>query len=133
MAFGPTYWVRVQASLDLRPRSTPDPDLAVVLGNARAHLGKPNPTSAALIVEVSHTTLAYDRGRKGSLYASSGIADYWILNVVDQQLEVYRSPVTDATKRFGFRYSDRTDFAAGAFIRPLAAPAASIAVADLLP
>jgi len=131
--FGPNYWVRVQASLDLRPRSTPDPDIAVVHGGIRSHNKNANPTRALLIVEVSHTTLAYDRGWKASLYASCGIADYWILNVLDQQLEVYRSPVADASKRFGFRYGDRTDLTAGAFISPLAAPTASIAVADLLP
>jgi Uma2 family endonuclease len=133
LVFGAGYWVRKHGSLDLRPRSTPDPDLAVVAGDVRTHSGEANPTTALLIVEVSEETLGFDRGRKGSLYAACGIADYWIVNVVDQQLEVYRNPVADATKRFGFRYADRTDLSAGAFISPLAAPTAKIAVADLLP
>jgi Uma2 family endonuclease len=131
--FGTGYWVRAQASLDLRPRSIPDPDIAVVVGNFRSHNRNANPTTALLIVEVSDTTLAYDRSWKASLYAACGIADYWIVNVVDQQVEVYRNPVADASKRFGFRYADRIDLTAGAIISPLAAPTAKIAIADLLP
>jgi hypothetical protein len=89
-AFGPGYWVRVLGSLDLSRWSVPDPELAVVEGAPRSHVNDlGNPTSALLIVEVSETTLRFDRGRKGSLYARSGIADYWILNLVDRQLEVY--------------------------------------------
>src|SRR5947209_5201576 len=56
-AFGPGYWVRVQMSLDLTPHSVPDPDLAVIAGSVRDHLGDvDNPTTALLIVEVSETT-----------------------------------------------------------------------------
>ncbi len=131
--FGPCYWIRVQMSLDLSPHSVPDPDLAVIAGAMRTHTGPNNPTSALLIVEVADTTLSLDRGRKGSLYAASGIADYWIVNIPNNQLEVYRDPVADSTQRFGFRYNSRTILVAGDFVSPLAMPAGQIAVIDLLP
>jgi Uma2 family endonuclease len=132
-AFGPNHWVRVQMSLDLTPYSVLDPDLAVVPGAPRTHDPNFNPTTALLIVEVSETTLRFDRRRKASLYAKVGIADYWILNLVDRQLEVYRNPVPDPTKTFGYGYSALTVLAATDHVTPLALPQANIAVADLLP
>jgi Uma2 family endonuclease len=132
-AFGPGHWVRVQMSLDLSPRSVPDPDLAVVAGDKQSYRGKPNPTSALLIVEVSETTLRLDRARKGSLYARSGIADYWIVNLVDNVLEVHRDPAPDSNQRFGYGYTTKTTHQPSEVVSPLAAPNASIKVADLLP
>jgi Uma2 family endonuclease len=135
-AFGPNYWVRVQLTLDLSPHGVPDPDLAVVAGSVRSHsqtnTSGANPTTALLVVEVSDTTLRFDRGAKMSLYAASGIADYWILNVPDQQLEVYRDPVADASQRFGFRYDQVTVLRAGDVVSPLALQAAQIPVADVI-
>ncbi len=132
--FGPNYWVRVQMTLDLPSISSPDPDLAVVAGAPRTHsAATTNPTTALLIVEVSETTLWYDRHRKSHLYAAAGIADYWVLNLVHRQLEVYRDPVADASQPFGFRYASRTDLAPQDQVSPLAAPQAHILVADLLP
>src|SRR5947209_7577198 len=97
-AFGPGFWVRVQMSLDLSPLSVPDPDLAVVPGTPRSYTTASNPTTGLLVVEVSETTLAYDRNHKAGLYAAAGIADYWIVNLVGRQLEVHRDPVADATR-----------------------------------
>src|SRR5204862_46858 len=91
-----------------------------------------NPTTALLVVEVADTTLSYDRNTKASLYAASGIADYWIVNIPGQQLEVFRDPVPDASARFGVRYSSRTILVAGDVVSPLALPAAQVPVADLL-
>ncbi len=133
IAFGTNYWVRVQMTLDLAPLSSPDPDLAVVAGSPRSHATATNPTSALLIVEVSETTLWYDRNRKAPLYAAAGITDYWIVNLVQRQLEVYRDPVADSTQPFGFRYNNRTIFDPPDKVSPLAAPQAQITVADLLP
>jgi Uma2 family endonuclease len=131
-AFGPGFWVRPLGSLDLTPISVPDPDLAVVPGSCfQPSLN--NPTTALLIVEVSETTLAFDRHEKASLYARVGIADYWIVNLLDRHLEVRRNPVPDATARFGYRYGDETILLVGDFVSPLAAPNAQVAVADLLP
>jgi Uma2 family endonuclease len=120
-------------SLDLSPHSVPDPDLAVIVGTARTIPPTHNPTTALLIVEVSDTTLRYDRRVKGSLYAASGITDYWIVNIPNHQLEVYRDPVADSTQPFGFRYNSQTILVPGDFVAPLALPGGRIAVVDVLP
>lgn len=57
------------------------------------------PTCALLVLEVSDTTLLFDRLRKGSLYAGVGIANYWIVIVVERQLEVYRQPMPMPSNR----------------------------------
>ncbi len=93
-----------------------------------------HPTTAVLIVEVSDTTLASDRHRKASLYACVGIADYWIINLVHNQVEVYRNPVADAAQPFGFRYADATILrVATDTVSPLAESTIQIKVSDLLP
>jgi Uma2 family endonuclease len=132
-AFGRGYWVRVQGSLDLTPFSTPDPDLAVIAGNVRDNTSVDNPTTALQIVEVSLTTLRYDRGRKASLYARAGITDYWIVNLVGRQLEIHRDPVPDCSKKYGYGYAHVTVLQPADVASPLALPTAQIKVADLLP
>lgn len=127
------YWARGQMTLDLSGLSAVDPDVAVVAGAKRSHSMGSNPATALLVVEVSDTSLSYDRGRKASLYAAAGIQDYWIVNVVHTQLEVYRDIVADSAQPFGFRYAQRTVLSRADSIAPLAAPRASIAVADLFP
>jgi Uma2 family endonuclease len=133
IAFGPNHWVRVQMSLDLSPLSVPDPDLAVVAGSIRGSNPNANPTTALLIAEVSESSLGFDRNAKGSLYAAAAIAEYWIVNLVHRQLEVYRDPIPDPSAAFGARYANRVILIAGDFVTPLAAPSARIAVADMLP
>jgi len=86
-----------------------------------------------LVVGISDSTLAYDRGRKASLYASAGILDYWIINLVTPQVEIYRDPVADTAAPFGHRYSQRVDHLPGAILTPLALPNSTVAVVDLLP
>jgi Uma2 family endonuclease len=132
LAFGPAYWVRVQGSLDLSPHGIPDPDLALTMGSPRGATHTIT-NSALLVVEVSESTLSFDRNHKASLYAAGGITDYWIVNLVQRQLEVYRDPIADNTQPFGFRYANRTILDPRDVISPLAAPQASITVADLLP
>jgi Uma2 family endonuclease len=130
-AFGGGYWVSPQAPLDLTLSSEPIPDVIVVPGKPWDYTA--HPTTALLIVEVSETTLSHDRNRKGSLYAAALIQDFWIVNLVDRQLEVYRVGVPDAAGFFGVTYSQQTILVPGAMVSPLALPQARIAVADLLP
>src|SRR5262249_49797536 len=78
-------------------------------------------------------TLATDRGDKGSLYASAGVPGYWVINLVDNVVEVYRNPVPDPSQRFGHRYATRTDHHAGDQVAPLALPGVTVPVAELLP
>ena len=99
VVFGHTH-VRVQLPFALDPASEPEPDLAVVAGTPRDYLAA-HPDSALLIVEVAETTLGFARRSKGSLYARAGIAEYWIVNVGDGALEVYRNPAEDRAAPYG--------------------------------
>jgi Uma2 family endonuclease len=131
-AFGPGFYVRSQLPLALGQRSDPEPDLVVVPG-APEDYEDAHPTTALLVVEVSDTTLAYDRTIKAGLYARAGIADYWIVNLVDHLIEVHRDPQPDATSPLGASYGQVIRHGRGAVISPLAAPQAQIAVDNLLP
>ena len=99
----------------------PEPDVAVIAGSIRDYTDA-HPSTAALVIEVADTSLAYDRTTKASLYAKAGIAEYWIINLNNRQLEVYRSPRVDATQRYGFRYADITIYSATECVAPLAMP-----------
>jgi len=130
--FGAGYWARPQMPLQFGRRSAPEPDVAVVAGSPDDYI-RAHPTTALLIVEVSESSLYYDRGRKASLYARAGITDYWIINLVHYQLEVRRNPVPDSSQRYGFGYRDVMILSPTDHAAPLAVPQARIAVADLLP
>lgn len=124
--------VRLGLPLDTGRRSLPEPDVAVVAGEIRDS-GLTHPTTAALVIEISNTTLRKDRTLKAHLYAQAGILDYWIVNLVDRQLEVHRVPGPDPARRGRFRYSDVTIVPESGRMAPLAAEQSPIAVADLLP
>ena len=130
--FGAGWTVRAQGPIALDADSEPEPDIAVVPGSRRDH-SRAHPSHPVLIVEVADSSLAFDRQEKGSLYARAGIADYWILNLIDQVLEVYREPVAARHAPYGHRYSATVTMRALDTMSPLAAPTAAIVVADLLP
>lgn len=131
-AFGPGWVVRVQEPVALDEESEPEPDLVVVPGQHRDYLAA-HPRRPALLIEVAEWSLAFDRGYKGSLYARAGVADYWIVNLVDAVVEVHRGPTPDLSGEFGWRYADVQTSRSGASISPLSRPDVTIAVADLLP
>jgi Uma2 family endonuclease len=132
VSFGSGYHVRMQGPIDFGQVSEPEPDIAVVAGS-RAQYATHHPTTAVLIVEIAESRLNYDRTRKASLYARAGIADYWIVNLVDKQLEVRRDPRPDPSQPYGHGYASVTILVPPAVVNPLAAPQVSLAVADLLP
>ena len=109
-----------------------EPDVSVVSGDPRDYRDA-HPDRPALIVEVSLSRLTFDRGRKGSLYARAGIQDYWIVNVQDRRLEVYREPIGNSAAPFGWRYGRAVTLGPDQRVSPLAAPEAECDVADLLP
>ena len=92
-----------------------------------------HPSGPVLIVEVADSSLVFDRRYKGSLCARAQVTDYWIVNLRRRTLEVYREPVPTPSARFGWSYASVRRLTATATIAPLAAPHATIAVADLLP
>ena len=92
-----------------------------------------HPSRPVLVVEVSESSLAFDRHHKGSVYARAGLTDYWIVNLVDRVLEVYRDPVQDPAAAFGWKYRSVDSVGTEASISPLALSGARIHVVDLLP
>src|SRR5881296_1608617 len=131
-AFGPGWMVRTQGPIGLDDESEPEPDVAVVPGGPEDYRSA-HPSRPVLTVEVAESSLGSDREGKGSVYARAGLQDYWVLNLVDQVLEVYREPAADPSAPFGWRYARCEVFGPSAHVSPLAAPAASIRIVDLLP
>src|SRR5262245_8566779 len=129
-AFGRGYHVREEKPVALDDLSEPEPDIVVVRGGPRDH--RTHPSSPVLVVEVADTSL-FDRVRKGGLYARAGIADYWVVNLVSDVLEVYREPVRAPSPRGGWKYASVRLLKSKATIAPLAAPRARIRIAALLP
>jgi Uma2 family endonuclease len=113
------------------PGSEPQPDVAVIPGAPRDYTD--HPTVAALIVEVADTTLFDDTTERAELYATAGIADYWVLDVVNRQLHVFRDPVALPAGLGATAYRTHLTLGATDTVSPLAAPTATIRVADLLP
>jgi Uma2 family endonuclease len=133
LRFLPPGWdLRVQSAVTLTD-SEPEPDFAVVRGDENVYLTR-HPTAAdiGLVVEVSDSTLPGDRDDKGRIYAGAGIACYWIVNLVDRQIEVYTAPSgATADPKFG----QRLDYRPGDSV-PLVLPGAApiqVAVLELLP
>lgn len=124
--------VRTQGPLGLDDDSEPEPDVAVVAGSLHDYRAV-HPSRPVLTVEIADSSLEIDRGRKGAAYARAGLADYWIVNLLDDVLEIYRDPGPDASSPFGWGYARRVVLRAADEARPLAAPGAGIRVGDLLP
>jgi Uma2 family endonuclease len=118
--------VSVQDSVVLGPRFGPEPDLALLRPRADDYT-ESNPTAAdiLLIVEIADSSLVYDRGAKALLYAQAGILDYWIVNLVDGQIEVHRDPSPAG-------YQTIESAQRGDAISLVAFPDISIAVTDIL-
>jgi Uma2 family endonuclease len=125
----PAGWdCRTQSAITLAD-SEPQPDVALVRGDERTYLTRhPGPADVGVVIEVSDSTLARDRGDKQRIYAAAGIVCYWIVNLVQGQVEVYTGPA-------GTAYALRDDYRPGDGV-PLTLDGtvvASVPVADLLP
>jgi Uma2 family endonuclease len=95
--------VRGQDPITLSDDSEPEPDVVIARNRSDNYLSShPLAADILLVIEVSDSTLKYDRKTKLSLYAESGISDYWIFNLVDIQLEMHSEPYQK--QRGGFDY-----------------------------
>ncbi len=130
-AFGESYFVSVQCPFDIGEATDPEPDTAVIAGQIRDDANQ-GLTQAALIVEVSDTTLDFDRRTKAPLYAGAGIEEYWIINLKAAQVEVHHQPLPPG-QISGRGYRDVRTYQKGRSITPPAKPDVSVAVDDLLP
>ncbi|QDT15325.1 Uma2 family endonuclease [Alienimonas californiensis] len=86
------WFVRVQNPVTFLT-SEPLPDLLVVAGEGFDWRDRhPGPEDAALLIEVSDSSLSFDRHRKARVYAAAGVTPYWIVNLVDRRVEVHDEP-----------------------------------------
>jgi Uma2 family endonuclease len=120
-----TVWVRVQnpvAFLDYD--SEPEPDLVwAKAGDYSAH--HPQAEDVVLLIEVSESSLAFDQGEKALVYASAGIRDYWVVNLIDRTVDVHRDPQNG-------RYQSLESFGRDSIIAPLAVPDAQLRIALII-
>lgn len=131
-AFGAGWTVRVQLPLVLGQETDPLPDLAVVRGGVRDHAAT-HPTTAGLVVEVSDSTLAADVTEMAELYATAGVADYWVLDLDGRRLLVFRDPAPLPHGLGATAYRTHLTYGSADAVSPLAHPVATVRVADLLP
>src|SRR5262249_37444767 len=107
--------------------SVPEPDVAVVPGRYEDH-DDAHPRGALLVIEVADSSLKQDQLTKAMIYAAAERPEYWIVNVVHDQVEVHRDPDSAARRDPSMSIAER-----GGRIVPVAFPDASIPVDDLLP
>jgi Uma2 family endonuclease len=119
--------VYTQDPIQLNNNSEPEPDLSVVrfdpLDYSQQH---PTAADVYLIIEVADTSLTYDTEIKAKLYAEAGITDYWVLDVSDRRLIVFREPHQQG-------YQSQVILNEQQAITPLAFPDLAIAITDILP
>ena len=114
--------VRCQLSFAASEISEPEPDFMVV---PRGDYLDDHPSQAHLIIEVAESSLAKDRGRKLRLYASCKVPEYWVVNLVERCIEVYREPE-------GAGYARIERYERGQSVQLLVFADVSIAVSDVL-
>lgn len=121
-ALPPSHQLRPQLPFALSDFSMPEPDLVVV---PRRPFGAGHPTESVWMVEVSASSLSFDRDFKMKLYAAACVPEYWIVNTADMQIEVHRDPA-------GKRFRSVQTYDRFARVSPLAFPAISICLDDLI-
>jgi Uma2 family endonuclease len=127
-AFSEGYEVRPQLPIVLPDGTEPEPDVAIAPGTPLDYLKyHPRAEELLLAVEISDSSLTKDRGLKLVSYAQAWITEYWIVNLINRQLEVYRNPIPSGT------YTDFHIYLPGEVVIPISLPTKAIAVADLLP
>ena len=107
--------------------SEPEPDVSVVRRKDNYYAdGKPRAADILLIIEVADSSLEFDREDKLPIYAEAGIPEYWIVNLIDDVIEVYRDPHRST-------YATTSLVRRGESLAPQGLPDVTIAVSDVLP
>jgi Uma2 family endonuclease len=117
--------VRTQNPVQLSYESEPQPDIALVRRASHHYKSRhPVPEDVFLLIEISDTTLSFDLHQKLPLYASAGIAEVWIVDLIGQTIQIYREPADGAYKSAG-------QIRPGEFASPSAFPEAKVDAAEL--
>ena len=118
--------VRVQGPVHLRDRGEPEPDLMLLRRRAGFYrFAHPEPANTLLVIEVSDTTLRFDRNTKVPYYAHHGIAEVWLVNLPEDTIEVYRNPE-------GGVYQETLRLRRGDTLSPQAFPEVTLEVGEML-
>jgi Uma2 family endonuclease len=125
------HHIRNQQGFDIGTDNDPGPDLAVVPGSIRDYPAAP--TSAILIVEIANTSLVTDTTTKVELYALAHVPEYWVIDVVNRELQVFRDPVAKPLGRGANAYRNTQTLGENESVSPLFAPTTTVKVSDLLP
>jgi Uma2 family endonuclease len=126
------WFIRIQSAITLAD-SEPEPDLVVANGSPRQYMARhPGPQDVALAIEVADSSLDRDRHDKGRIYARAAIVIYWIINLVDGQVEVYTDPTGSAPTP---AYQQRRDYQPADLVPLVLAgqTVSQIAASELLP
>lgn len=85
--------ISIQDPLVVDPHSMPEPDVAILKFRADYYeTGLPTSSDALLVIEVADSSLEKDQKVKSSIYSAAGIPEYWIINLEQNEVEVYREP-----------------------------------------
>jgi Uma2 family endonuclease len=122
-AFGDEFLIRIQMPLNASAWSDPEPDVAVVPGPLEAY--QDHPERSVLVIEVGDSSVRHDRG-KARIYAEAGVQEYWLVNLPESQVEVYR-PKPGAAGQ----YAEPLILKAGQSLAPIARPDAKLDIAEL--
>lgn len=129
----PGWMLQIQDSISLPPDSEPEPDAAMVRGDETSYDDHhPGPADIGIVIEAADTSVRFDRREKVMIYARHELPVYWLINLVDQVIEVYTDP--DPTT-IPPSYRTRTDYRPGQSV-PIVLDGAvtgQIPVTDLLP
>jgi Uma2 family endonuclease len=131
-AFPTGHHVRSRMAFHVGTDNDPSPDLAVVPGSIRDYAAR-QPASAVLVVEVAETSLFTDTTTKAELYATAGVQDYWVIDLENRRLLVFRDPVPLPAGLGATAYRTHLSLGPAGTVFPLAAPGAVVKVSDLLP
>jgi len=125
--------VLMQSPITLsQSNSEPEPDVVVVQYRDDEYVSRhPGPDDIYLAIEVSRTTLQFDRDTKYQLYARENIAEYWVVNLIDDSLEVYQDPYVDSSGQAGYR--TKQTFGHDKYVPLLMFPSCRILVDDIFP
>src|SRR5262249_41216717 len=128
-ALGDAWQIDSQLPLALDDASEPEPDVCVVPHDPRAYRDA-HPSRAVLVVETAKTSYRIARAYKFSLYARAGVLECWLVDVVNERVEVHREPEISPAALYGWRYHSVETLRTPAVVRPLIAPDTPIRIAD---
>ncbi|MEM9541914.1 MAG: Uma2 family endonuclease [Cyanobacteria bacterium P01_E01_bin.42] len=124
---GDRILLRIQLPIALNPYSEPEPDIAIVQPDPRDYADNhPLISQVHFLIEIADTTLRRDCGLKARDYANSGIEEYWVLDIENRLLHVFRNPTSEG-------YESESTRSENEEISPFQFPDSSISIQEMLP